>query len=176
MTSTFGKPVLDTQQRIESLPLRAGDKFNCDPSGCTRLRVSIGKYSSSRYVSLGCCFVPAYHFNGGKRTVVSSSDVNSYLGVLLPIAEIVENSLGIFDFGTGNSQNDGLGCQVLKSREEGKKMTIPRRGHDPFEHNSANMARQSPTSAHDAANQTQKMRSIYVNSLSPKSTYGEARL
>jgi hypothetical protein len=62
--------------------------------------------------------VPAYHFNGGKRTVVSSSDVNSYLGVLLPIAEIVqENSLGIFDFGTGNSQNDGLGCQVLKSRE-----------------------------------------------------------
>jgi hypothetical protein len=37
--------------------------------------------------------VPAYHFNGGKRTVVSSSDVNSYLGVLLPIAEIVRRTL-----------------------------------------------------------------------------------
>jgi hypothetical protein len=39
------------------------------------------------------CFVPAYHFNGGKRTVVSSSDVNSYLGVLLPVAEIVRRTL-----------------------------------------------------------------------------------
>jgi hypothetical protein len=39
------------------------------------------------------CFVPAYHFNGGKRTVSSSSDVNSYLGVLLPVAEIVRRTL-----------------------------------------------------------------------------------
>jgi hypothetical protein len=39
------------------------------------------------------CFVPAYHFNGGKRTVVSSSDVNSYLGVLLPVAELVRRTL-----------------------------------------------------------------------------------
>ena len=41
------------------------------------------------------CFIPAYHFNtgGGEKVTTSSGDVNSYFGVLLPVAEIVRRTL-----------------------------------------------------------------------------------
>ena len=45
------------------------------------------------------CLIPSYHISKRKETVLSStSDVNSYWGVLLPIAEIVRRTLWGFLF------------------------------------------------------------------------------
>lgn len=44
------------------------------------------------------CFIPAYHFERGRAVLSNNSDVDSYWGVLLPIAEIVRRTLWGFLF------------------------------------------------------------------------------
>jgi hypothetical protein len=46
------------------------------------------------------CFIPAYHFSdaGEKKVLTSSSDTNNYLGVLLPVAEILRRCFWGFLF------------------------------------------------------------------------------
>jgi EXS family len=39
------------------------------------------------------CFIPAYHFSSSEKVTTFSSDTKSYVGVLLPIAEIVRRTL-----------------------------------------------------------------------------------
>lgn len=44
------------------------------------------------------CFIPAYHFSKSRTVLYSTSDVNSYWGVLLPIGEIVRRTVWGFLF------------------------------------------------------------------------------
>lgn len=44
------------------------------------------------------CFIPAYHVSRSRTVLTSTSDVNSYWGVLLPVAEIVRRTLWGFLF------------------------------------------------------------------------------
>jgi hypothetical protein len=39
------------------------------------------------------CFIPAYHFSSSEKVTTFSSDTKSYVGVLLPMAEIVRRTL-----------------------------------------------------------------------------------
>jgi hypothetical protein len=40
-----------------------------------------------------CCFIPAYHITESRTVLYSTSDVNSYWGVLLPASEIFRRVL-----------------------------------------------------------------------------------
>lgn len=44
------------------------------------------------------CFIPAYHVSRSRTVLTSTSDVNSYWGVLLPVTEIVRRTLWGFLF------------------------------------------------------------------------------
>ena len=44
------------------------------------------------------CFIPAYHVSRSRTVLTNTSDVNSYWGVLLPVAEIVRRTLWGFLF------------------------------------------------------------------------------
>jgi hypothetical protein len=55
-------------------------------------------YNTVSRVAWMLCFIPAYHVSRSRTVLTNTSDVNSYWGVLLPVAEIVRRTLWGFLF------------------------------------------------------------------------------
>lgn len=55
-------------------------------------------YNSVTRFTWMLCFIPAYHVSRSRTVLTNTSDVNSYWGVLLPVAEIVRRTLWGFLF------------------------------------------------------------------------------
>ncbi|KAG7357528.1 EXS family protein [Nitzschia inconspicua] len=88
------QPVLDRYQRLRSLipswrhiQLRQQRLYKTDS-----FYWKIFAYNTITRFTWMCCFIPAYHITRSRTVLTSTSDVNSYWGVLLPASEILRRT------------------------------------------------------------------------------------
>lgn len=96
----FVQPVLDQYQRLRAaipswrqIQLRQRRLYKTEA-----FYWKIFAYNTLARFTWMLCFIPAYHVSRSRTVLTSTSDVNSYWGVLLPVAEIVRRTLWGFLF------------------------------------------------------------------------------
>ncbi len=96
----FVQPVLDQYQRLRAaipswrqIQLRQRRLYKTEA-----FYWKILAYNALARFTWMLCFIPAYHVSRSRTVLTSTSDVNSYWGVLLPVAEIIRRTLWGFLF------------------------------------------------------------------------------
>mmetsp|Transcript_4984 Transcript_4984/g.8856 ORF Transcript_4984/g.8856 Transcript_4984/m.8856 type:complete len:240 (-) Transcript_4984:1387-2106(-) len=91
----FVQPVLDRYQRLRAqipswrqIQLRQQRLYKTES-----FYWKIFAYNTLARFTWMCCFIPAYHVSRSRTVLTSTSDVNSYWGVLLPASEIFRRTL-----------------------------------------------------------------------------------
>lgn len=89
------QPILDQCQRLRAqipswrqIQLRQQRLYKTDS-----FYWKIFAYNAIARFTWMCCFIPAYHVTRSRTVLTSTSDVNSYWGVLLPASEIFRRTL-----------------------------------------------------------------------------------
>ena len=89
------QPVLDRYQRIRAqipswrqIQLRSQRLYKTEA-----FYWKIFAFNTLTRFTWMCCFIPAYHVSRSRTVLTSTSDVNSYWGVLLPACEIFRRTL-----------------------------------------------------------------------------------
>jgi EXS family len=89
------QPVLDRYQRLRAqipswrqIQLRQQRLYKTES-----FYWKIFAYNTVARFTWMCCFIPAYHVTRSRTVLTSTSDVNSYWGVLLPASEILRRTL-----------------------------------------------------------------------------------
>jgi hypothetical protein len=89
------QPILDRYQRLRAqipswrhIQLRQHRLYKTES-----FYWNIFVFNTITRVAWMCCFIPAYHVTRSRTVLTSTSDVNSYWGVLLPACEILRRTL-----------------------------------------------------------------------------------